>query len=133
MSPVVAQNPLALLEEKNNLLDCFLTLTSEELIKVKAKNFDSLGAFYMQRGKILDLIKTISDHIDRSLADHCLLQDEKSWADQLAAEGHRLTQEILTLDLELISYLDQEKSSVIRELQSVTSGRRVLKAYKSGL
>jgi hypothetical protein len=133
MNQVPTVNVLALLQEKNSLLDSFLTLTVEELAKVKKKKYDTLERFYQHRDKILNLIKVISEHCDRQLNETPLNSEEQRLAKQLVAQNDDVINRILDLDLEMIAIVDHEKNLVIRELQSVSANKKILKAYRSGL
>ena len=131
MIPVPTESALELLQEKNSLLDSFLTLTREEMAKVKRKKFDSLESFYQHRDKILRLVQVISEHFTQAQPPQCPV--ERQQLDVLEEEADRLISRILEVDLEMISLIDHEKNLVIRELQSVHANRKILKAYRSGL
>ncbi|MCB0411258.1 MAG: hypothetical protein KDD22_01955, partial [Bdellovibrionales bacterium] len=49
----------------------------------------------------------------------------------LLREKNEIVTEILSQDLQILSLIEKEKSSIIRELAAVKTGRKVLQTYHS--
>jgi len=127
---------ITLLKEKNHYLEKFRDLNEKELRRFEAGNFENIEGFYETRDNILDLIKLIDEMIDEenendSIAPHCS-SEHRQVAEYLLKRKEDLVAKILAQDLEVISWIEKEKSNIIRELQTVQKGRRAMSGYRSG-
>lgn len=124
---------IQLLEQKNNLLQAFLEISESERKSFKARNFDNLEDLYATREDLLASIQSV----DRRLNLYSSEQDtslvtpaEKSDIKKLLDKKQNLVNEILQQDLVILSCVENEKSSLIKKITSVSSGRRLVKAYR---
>ena len=125
-----------LLEKKNDYLEKFFVISDAELLNFKAGDFDNLESFYDCREKILNIIKHIEKEVEK--ISHQFSPSEKMPPEMLAQMKVEMSSKdvwvskILDLDLEIMSCIEAEKSSMIRELSSVKAGKKVLEGYHSG-
>ena len=124
---------IQLLEQKNNLLQAFLEISECERKSFKARNFDNLEDLYATREDLLASIQSV----DRRLNLYSSEQDtslvtpaDKSDIKKLLDKKQNLVNEILQQDLVILSCVENEKSSLIKKITSVSSGRRLVKAYR---
>ena len=125
---------LELLKEKNFYLERFLEESRKERSRFKARHFENLDALYKKREQILANIQSI----DTRIADACDEQGEdilnppgKNEISQLLSKIRDNVRFITEEDLEMISYIEEEKSKIIREISQTCEGRRVLRGYKA--
>jgi hypothetical protein len=122
---------IALLREKNSYLEKFYRVNEHELINLGEGCFDSVEEFYQARDKILDLIHVIDGLIEeenaRMLGAVTALQ--KAEVESLLASKDELVQNILAQDLQVLTYIEKEKSNIIRDLRSTRQARRAVGAY----
>jgi hypothetical protein len=128
---------ISLLNEKNHYLEKFLELNERELSNFTSGNFDGLESFYHTRDRILDLIRCIDELIEEEstkpqAAVPVVTTESKTQISALLREKDNLVTEILSQDLQILSRIETEKSSIIKELQTVKKARKVFRAYHSG-
>lgn len=124
---------IQLLEQKNDLLRLFLEISECERKSFKARNFDNLEELYESREDLLANIQSIDKRIDlysESESKASLMGEEKSKITGLLAQKQNLVNKILEQDLVILSCVENEKSSIIKKITSVQSGRRLVKAYR---
>jgi hypothetical protein len=124
---------IKLLEEKNNHLEMFLSVSEKERRSFKARNFDNIELLYQIREDILENIRCIDERVDgySQAMDKAALGDaEKSRIMECLRKKETLTHMILEQDLVMLSCVENEKSSMIRKLSSMRDGRRLMKAYR---
>lgn len=127
---------ISLLREKNHYLEKFCEVNDRELLHFESGNFDNVEDFYRTRDKILDLIRIIDDMIQEQNASYennpqCSA-DERTQAQALLGEKDELVKRILSQDLQVLSWVEKEKSNIIRDLQAVKKGRKAMNGYHSG-
>lgn len=127
---------ITLLGERNKYLSKFCALNTIEVNKLAAGDFDSIEAFYSAREGILEIVKQIETMIDKRMQalgefSNVAPSIKRLVADSLKERDHLVTM-ILNQDLEIMSYIDQAKNSIIIELQTLRKGRRLISSYKSG-
>ncbi len=128
---------ITLLREKVHYLEKFYELNEREILHFSSGNFDNIESFYQTRDKILDLVKCIDDLLreenERTVTfDPVGTGTEREMVEALLNQKSELVPKILAQDLQIISWIDREKSSIIRELQVVRKGRKVMQGYHSG-
>lgn len=126
---------IRLLKEKNQYLEKFFALNVSELERFEASNFDNVTEFYRVRDSILDILRRIDEmlHVENEAQP----RREATAEDRAAIEGALNAKEswvaaILEQDLRILERVEQEKSKIIRELQSTTKSRKVHEAYIAG-
>ncbi len=124
---------ISLLEEKNDYLEKFYAVNEHELINFGAGDFENVEIFYQTRDKILDLVRCIDG----------LLVEENDRMHMNVTEGHRakvaklfaakdaVVGSILAQDLQILEYVEKEKSQIIRDLKTTQNARRAVGAYAS--
>ncbi len=125
---------LNLMTEKNHYLEKFYSLNAEELVNFGDGNYENVESFYRARDKILDLIRTIDEMIDveAKATPTPLDADAKSDVEKLLINKDEWVTAILSQDLQVLSWIEKEKSSIIRELQVVGKTKKAVSGYHSG-
>lgn len=124
---------IQLLEQKNDLLRVFLEISECERKSFKARNFDNLEDLYESREDLLANIQSIDKRLDLHSGEQdvsVVTSAEKSHIKKLLDQKQLLVNEILQQDLVILSCVENEKSSLIKKITSVRSGRRLVKAYR---
>ncbi len=123
-----------LLKEKNYYLERFLEESRKERCRFKARHFDNLDSLYQKREQILHNIKSIDDRLNK----HCegdnpefLNPPKKSEISQVLNMIKLNVRSIMEEDLQIISYIENERSKIIKEISQTREGRKVLNGYKS--
>lgn len=124
---------IQLLEQKNELLQAFLEISECERKSFKARNFDNLEDLYTSREDLLASIQSVDKRIDIYSGEQnaaLVTTSDKSAIKKLLDKKQILVNEILQQDLVILSCVENEKSSLIKKITSVSSGRRLMKAYR---
>ena len=124
---------IALLTEKNDYLEKFFAINEHELINFAAGDFENVEIFYQTRDKFLDLIRCI-DQLLEDENKRMFMNDtdvNRAAVARLFAEKDRIANAILVQDVEILSYIDREKSKIIKELRGTQQARRAVGAYAS--
>ncbi len=128
---------ITLLREKNHYLEKFHEVNEQELLRFDAGDFGNVEVFYGTRDKILDLIRVIDDLLSEENERHAgstasCSPGQKAEIERILKSKDGWVTRILAQDLNVISWIEKEKSNIIRELQSVRKGRKAMKGYRSG-
>jgi len=122
---------IALLREKNHCLEKFYWLNEQELINLGAGNFDSVEEFYQAREQILNQIKCMESMLSevsaRVTAEVTVTLREE--AAMLLKSKDEVVKSILAQDLQILVYIEKEKSNIIRELRANKQAKRAVGAY----
>ncbi len=125
---------ISLLREKNSYLEQFFLVNEHELINLGAGDFDNVAAFYQAREKILELIRCIDGMINgenQRISTGIVTTGMKVEAEELLQSKDEWVESILAQDLQILAYIDREKSNIIRELRSTNQAKRAVGAYRS--
>lgn len=124
-----------LMNEKNHYLEKFFSLNEVELANFQLGNFDSIENFYQNREKILEIISYIDSEIaklqDENDDSFLPSQSEKDQARQCLAVKDEYVKRIVDLDLEILACIEHAKNSIIKDLQTIKSGKKAISGYKS--
>lgn len=128
-----------LMDEKNHFLEKFREANERELKQFSIGNFVALAEFYDSREKLLEIIKTIDEKLDEAQAEvdwDALKLDERVLEmrfkiKNILSEKDALVAEILAQDLQILSYIDQEKSHIIKELRQIKKTKAAVGAYRN--
>lgn len=124
-----------LLSERNRYLSQFSVINKVQIGRLKAGNFEQLSEFYMTREHILAVVEKIelllSQKLEQSEAD--ISDENRSAVESLLQAKDKIIKDILDQDLEILSTIEQEKTSIISELKTLKKGRKTITAYKSGI
>ncbi len=124
---------IALLQEKNDYLEKFYAVNEHELINFSAGDFENVEIFYQTRDKFLDLIRCIDglleEENERSIIN--VTEAHRAQVAKLFAAKDGLVNSILAQDLQMLEYIEKEKSQIIRELKTTQQARRAVGAYAS--
>lgn len=127
-------NIIELLKEKNFYLERFLEESRGERSRFKARRFDNLDSLYKKREQILLNIQSIDKRIDKICEDEgseILNPPKKNEISEMLSKIKSNVQHIMHEDLEIISYIENEKTKIIKEISQTKEGRKVLKGYKT--
>ena len=122
---------IALLKEKNFYLEKFFAINEHELINFGAGDFENVEAFYQARDKILDLVRCIDGLIEEENARTVtpVTTEQRKQAEGILKQKDEWVKAIVTQDLQLLEYVEKEKSNIIRELKTNQAARRAVGAY----
>ena len=124
-----------LLEEKNIFLEQFFGLNEAELIKFAEGNFDNLETFYNSREGLLNIIGKLDELIDKTHSDDidikAIAPAQKKEILKCLDYKNELVTQILSQDLQILSFIENKKSDIIKELSQVKAARKAVGAYKS--
>ena len=122
---------VALLREKNHQLEKFYWVNEQELINFGAGNFDSVEEFYQARERLLTNINTIEQHLEQENArlTGAASENHRSEIETLFRSKDELVKAILAQDLQILAYIEREKSNIIRELKANANAKRAVGAY----
>lgn len=122
---------IELLKEKNDYLEKFHAINEHELINFIAGDFDNVELFYQTRDKILELISCVDglleDENERMVIG--VTEAHRATASKLFAAKDAMVESILAQDLQILEYIEKEKSAIIRELRTTSTARRAVGAY----
>lgn len=123
-----------LMTEKNHYLEKFYSLNAEELVNFGDGNFENVESFYRARDKILDLIRTIDEMIDAEAKQTPvpLGADTKAAVEKLLGQKDEWVTAILSQDLQVLSWIEKEKTNIIKELQTIGKNKKAINGYHSG-
>jgi len=122
---------MTLLREKNNHLEKFYWVNEQELINFGVGNFETIERFYEARDQILNTIRNLDVFIEEA-HDRAVGQVTAELRSELRAilEGKdQLVKSILAQDLQILSYIEREKSNIIRELKANSQVKKAVGAY----
>ena len=127
---------ISLLKEKNEHLERFLHLNTNELEFIDEGNFENLEDFYYSRDCLLTMINKVDERINdinRGLLtqSELSLNEKKSVISELDRKNDYV-QRILSQDLQILSAIEKEKSCIIKELKKTNVVKKVFSSYKSG-
>lgn len=146
---------LELLVEKKHFLNEFNKINLQGLSQFQNNNFDNIEVFYNSREKLLEIIQYIDQKIDKLPSDKLngpsnASRKETSFSSAAPAvntttansddskmiafiqlEIKALAQEILKQDMQILSLMDQEKSSIIKDLQNIGKNKKHFSSYKT--
>ena len=125
---------LELLKEKNFYLERFLEESRKERSRFKARKFENLDNLYNKREQIILNIQSI----DRRISDMCgddsteiLNPPKKDEISMMLRNIKSNVRYIMEEDLQIISYIENEKTKIIKEITKTKEGRKVLNGYKA--
>lgn len=123
-----------LLSERNRYLSQFAAINSVQIQRLKNKNFEQINEFYMTREHILTVVTKIEAVVNQKLEDPSIIftDSQKAKIQEVLNEKDALIRSILDQDLNILSSIEQEKSSIITELKVLQKSKKTLNAYKSG-
>ncbi|MEK7358031.1 MAG: hypothetical protein AAB250_16400 [Bdellovibrionota bacterium] len=122
---------IALLKEKNFYLEKFYAVNEHELINFGAGDFENVEAFYQARDKMLDLIRCIDGLIqeENTRSTPPVTTEQRREVEGILKLKDEWVTSILAQDLQLLEYVEKEKSHIIRELKTTQAARRAVGAY----
>ncbi len=125
---------LELLKEKNFYLERFLEESRKERGRFKARHFENLDILYNKREQILLNIQSI----DQRISEMCGAEEEeplnppkKDEMEQMLSKIKDNVRDIMEEDLQIISFIENEKTKIIKEIGQTKEGRKVLNGYKA--
>lgn len=125
---------LELLKEKNFYLERFLEESRKERSRFKARKFENLDHLYNKREQIILNIQSIDRRISEMCADdgtEILNPPKKDEISMMLRNIKSNVRYIMEEDLQIISYIENEKTKIIKEITKTKEGRKVLNGYKA--
>jgi hypothetical protein len=125
---------ISLLNQKNQHLEKFFDLNESEMDNFRRAQFTNIETFYQSRETILDVIRIIDENIEKLNQQEPTsgpTQEQRGEVQDLLAITEDLVKEILNQDLQILSFVEQAKTEIIRELQGVRRNRKAVSAYRS--
>lgn len=115
------QEVLEYLQMKNHYYEKFYSLTEKFLAQVEKNNWDDIQFFVDNRERLLNIIRSF-DHKIASVFDQTKLSPSemnelKPKVKELLDKRASIAKKIVSIDLHLISRIDDHKSDTIRELK----------------
>ena len=122
---------IELLREKNFFLEKFYFVNEQELLNFSVGDFEQVEAFYQARDKILELIGEIDETVakETTASTGTVSAELRREAEHILSSRDELVKQILAQDLQILEYIEKEKSHIIRELSSNTKARKAVGAY----
>lgn len=121
---------ITLYYEKNHYLEKFYSCGETELKNFLHGEFQNLDAFYDTREKILKMINYVDSQVEKSYQKIHLNDLEKRELKKALDIKDEYVQRIMEQDLEILSCIEQFKSSLIIEMQNLQRGKKVVSRYK---
>lgn len=118
-----------LLREKIFFLDNFLELSHREEKNFRKRNFENLEELYEGREELIKNITTVDRYLLKIEADD-LTDKDKCDIQKLHNLCQKKIGSILEQDLTLISFVENEKSIILKEIGKTSVGRRAIKGYR---
>lgn len=126
---------IKLLTDKNHFLERFYLMNEVELINFSKGHFENVEIFYKTREDILEIIRKIDDKIDQSSREYNsekgMSKEDKNKILNLLDIKDNFVSEILDQDLRVLSFIENEKSSIIKELRNVQKNRHGIRGYRT--
>lgn len=125
---------ISLFQQKSHYLEKFCSANEEAIAHFAQGNFDYLEAFYQLREDIIKVLQYIDTQVASAQAEiaNPTAQDREQMKAALA-EKDVFVSRIMEQDLAILSYIDQAKSEIIRELQDLKKSKSAIGRYKSGI
>ena len=123
---------VALMRDKNHHLEKFYWINEQELLNFGVGNFESVENFYGARERILNSINELDALIDdeSALANPAdIVEAVRDELETLLRSKDELVKAILAQDLQVLAYIEHEKSNIIRELRASATAKRAVGAY----
>ena len=126
---------LELLKEKNFYLERFLEESRKERTRFKARKFENLDMLYNKREQIIMNIQSIDKRINEICEDEggseVLNPPKKNEISNLLSKIKNNVRYIMEEDLQIISFIENEKTKIIKDISNTKEGRKVLNGYKA--
>ncbi len=124
---------ILLLQERNTHLERFYELNSERIGDLAGGEFAGLEEFYGEREHILSMIRHIDKVLEREQdikASERILPQDRVMVQGLLDDKDSIVKQILAQDLQILSIIEQEKSSLLKDLITAGKGRKAMGSYK---
>lgn len=121
---------ITLYYEKNHYLEKFYSCGEIELKNFLNGEFQNLDTFYETREKILEMIRYVDSQVEKSFEKIHLNDPDKRELKKALDIKDEYVQRIMEQDLEILSCIEQFKSSLIIEMQNLQRGKKVVSRYK---
>ncbi len=124
---------IQLLDQKNHYLEKFYALGEETLSQLSEGQFNDVEGFYQNREKILEMIRYIDFEVNE--AQNAITEEVDTESRQEVKARLKVKEvyvsQILDQDLSIMSFIEQVKTEIIRELQQVKQAKRAVGGYKT--
>jgi hypothetical protein len=124
---------ILLLQERNHYLEKFYDINDGKIGQLASGDLTELEEFYNEREHVLGMIRHIDKVIEKeqktALNDR-VLPGDRQLIQSLLDSKDDLVKQILAQDLQILSIIETEKSTLIRELSTASRGRKAMNSYK---
>ncbi|PIU00662.1 MAG: hypothetical protein COT74_03795 [Bdellovibrionales bacterium CG10_big_fil_rev_8_21_14_0_10_45_34] len=128
---------LQLMKDRNDLLGKFHCMNEIEIEKIKNRDFQTIEPFYSGRQTLLEMIdrveKKLVNEIQFTLSGHDLDFTTRQLVGDFLEERDHLVTEILDQDLQILGFIEEEKSRIIRDLKEVVEKKAKVGKFQSGM
>ena len=125
------QRLIELMDQKNHYLEKFYTVNETHLEQFLKSRFEEINEFYNSRENILEILKYIDQEIriiSHSAQEESMLDIQK--LKNCLSVKDTFVEKIIKQDVDILSCIEAEKNSIIKELRDVRLGKKVVSAYK---
>ncbi|NBX67509.1 MAG: hypothetical protein EBR01_00945 [Proteobacteria bacterium] len=110
------------LKLKNKYYQKFFTISTKFLEETNSDHWDNLKFFVENRERLLNIIRSLDQKIARAFKESSTSEDEmnsyRETLKSLFAQKRKLGDQIVAIDLQLISKIDAMKTQTIKKLQT---------------
>jgi hypothetical protein len=124
---------IQLLAEKNNFLEKFVNLNTNQIDRIKVKDFTDLEEFREAREGILKILIHIDTLVEQRTSDinpDQVPEEVKKRLSEILEKKDEYLSIILNQDLLIMQIIDEAKSELILDLQSVRKSKKTISSYK---
>ncbi|MDB2425996.1 hypothetical protein N9W41_00460 [bacterium] len=125
---------LDLLNSKNVLLEKFYSVNESKIIELDDGVVDKIEEFYTSREGLLSDIHKIDSEIQANnrndLEGEIVEASVKKKILDAISFKNEIVQRILAQDLQILSYIEKEKSDIIKQLKETKVVKKVFSSYK---
>jgi hypothetical protein len=125
---------LKLLKKKTFFLTEFRRINEHELQNFANGHFEGLDHFYLNRERLLEIIQTIDSDLsilsqsEVSVAPPSTVRNQVSEQQEQIA---RLAKTIVQQDLDLLTLMEDARTKIIQELQTISKNKKGFSSYKT--
>lgn len=125
---------ISLFQQKTHYLEKFCEANEEALALFSKGQFETLEAFYQRREDIIKVLHYIDSQLGQAQEEiKDPTREDREILKAALTEKDRFVNRIMKQDLEILTYIDQAKTEIIRELQDLRRSKSAIGKYKSGI
>lgn len=125
---------LQFFEEKNYFLEQLFQINEKQYFSLMDNQFEGLEKFYLDREKILEIIKYLDSEIEvesrKTQGDPVDPLAKARFTDLISIKDDYV-QGIIHQDLKILAEIDRAKSDILKEIFSNRMSQKAMSAYKN--